>query len=76
MVLVILWIVIAPLFFGAGSVNAQNYPWCTQGGDGQVNCGFVSEEQCRAASRSCYRNPMYEPPSEQARSRRATRQRR
>jgi hypothetical protein len=56
--------VIATLLFGAGPVSAQNYPWCAQRGDGATNCGFVSYEQCGAASRSCYRNPMYEPPAE------------
>jgi hypothetical protein len=36
----VLGIVIATLVLHAGSVNAQNYPWCAQRGDGATNCGF------------------------------------
>jgi hypothetical protein len=56
--------VMATLSFGGGPAVAQNYPWCAQRGDGAINCGFVSYEQCGASSRFCVRNPMYEPPAE------------
>jgi hypothetical protein len=35
-----------------------------------INCGFVSYEQCMAASRWCNHNPMYQPPAGEPRSRR------
>jgi hypothetical protein len=75
MILAVLGLVTAALSFHSGPVNAQNYPWCAQRGDGATNCGFVSYEQCMASSRWCDRNPMYQPPAGQppagqARSRR------
>jgi hypothetical protein len=69
MILAVLWMVTAALSIHSGPVNAQNYPWCAQGGE-STNCGFVSYEQCMAASRWCDRNPMYQPPAEQPWSRR------
>jgi hypothetical protein len=70
MSLAILGMVIATLLFGTGSINAQNYPWCGQRGDGSTNCGYVSYEQCRVKSNWCDRNPMFQPPIEEPRSRR------
>jgi Protein of unknown function (DUF3551) len=69
-ILAILAMAIATLLIHAGQVNAQNYPWCAQRGDGATNCGFVTYEQCMAASRRCDRNPMYQPPAGQPRWRR------
>jgi hypothetical protein len=63
-------ILVATLFFPIGSVNAQNYPWCGERGDGSTNCGFVSYEQCRVKLSLCYRNPMFQPPTGEPRSRR------
>ena len=70
----ILGIAIVTLSAQAGPVNAQNYPWCAQRGE-STNCGFVSYEQCMASSRWCNRNPLYQPPTEQPRSRGAARRR-
>jgi Protein of unknown function (DUF3551) len=70
MIFAILAMAIATLLIHSGPVYAQNYPWCAQGGDGATNCGFVSYEQCMAASRRCNRNPMYQPPAGEPRSRR------
>ena len=53
--------------------DAENYPWCAQRGDGGTNCGFVSYEQCMAASRWCNANPMYQPPTGALQPRRGTR---
>ena len=39
-------------------VNAQNYPWCQQRGDGTTNCGFVTYEQCLKQGSLCYRTPL------------------
>ena len=65
--------VVATLLIPTGPADAQNYPWCAQGGDGGTNCGFVSYEQCRAASRMCNPNPMYQPPTGALQPRRGTR---
>jgi len=54
-------------------VNAQNYPWCQQRGDGTTNCGFVTYEQCLKQGSLCYRNPMYQPAAAEPRSRRTPR---
>jgi hypothetical protein len=43
----VLAMVVATLLIPTGPADAQNYPWCAQGGDGGTNCGFVSYEQCR-----------------------------
>jgi len=54
--------------------DAQNYPWCQQRGDGATNCGFVTYEQCMGKQGSfCYRNPTYQPPTGEPRSRRTPR---
>jgi len=52
---------------------AQNYPWCVQyggRGDGAMNCGFVSFEQCmqtaQGAGGFCIVNNRYVPPSQSA----------
>jgi hypothetical protein len=65
MIFAVLGIVIAVMLIDAGSVKAQNYPWCAQRADGAINCGFVSYEQCRMAGSWCNRNPMYQPPAEE-----------
>ncbi len=70
MVLAIVGMVGTTLLFCGGSVNAQNYPWCGQRGDGATNCGYVSYEQCQVKGGLCYRNPMFQPPTEKPRSRR------
>jgi Protein of unknown function (DUF3551) len=75
MILAVLAMVIATPLIHTGSANAQNYPWCAQGGE-STNCGFVSYEQCMAASRWCDRNPMYQPPAGEPRSRRSSSRRR
>ncbi|HKA73340.1 MAG TPA: DUF3551 domain-containing protein [Xanthobacteraceae bacterium] len=54
-------------------VNAQNYPWCQQRGDGTTNCGFVTYEQCLKQGALCYRNPMYQPSASEPVSRRTPR---
>jgi hypothetical protein len=40
------------------------YPWCRQAGDGSVNCGFSSQQQCLDASVGksafCLQNPRYQ----------------
>jgi len=64
------------LLIPAGPAAAQNYPWCSQGGDGQTNCGFASYEQCRAGSRWCNPNPLYQPPTGTLPPHRGTRTRR
>jgi hypothetical protein len=58
MIPVVLGMVTAALSIHGGPVNAQNYPWCAPRGE-SINCGFVSYEQCMAASRWCDRNPLY-----------------
>jgi hypothetical protein len=56
-------------------VEAQNYPWCQQRGDGATNCGFVTYEQCMAKHGSwCYRNLMYQPSAREPGSRRTSRE--
>lgn len=55
--------------FLAGPVQAQNYPWCGERGDGSTSCGYVSYEQCMQKYRNCSRNPMYVPPTTKPRSR-------
>jgi Protein of unknown function (DUF3551) len=48
--------------------QAQNYPWCAvlNVGDWSSNCGFVTEQQCRASVSGiggfCMRNTTYVPP--------------
>lgn len=47
--------------------HAQNYPWCAvlNMGDWSSNCGFVTEQQCRASVSGiggfCMRNTTYVP---------------
>jgi Protein of unknown function (DUF3551) len=69
----VLAMVVATLLIPTGPADAQNYPWCAQGGDGGTNCGFVSYEQCRATSRWCNQNPLYQPPTGASQPRRGTR---
>lgn len=50
----------------AGSVRAQNYPWCANFHDGAgTNCGFSTEAQCRetvmGSGGFCDRNVQYKP---------------
>jgi hypothetical protein len=49
------------------------YPWCRQAGDGSVNCGFSSQQQCLDASVGksafCLQNPRYQSSSGGAASR-------
>ena len=48
--------------------EAQNYPWCAQysGGDGGMNCGFTTFQQCLATISGiggfCVQNNTYQPP--------------
>ena len=67
-ILAVLAMAIAMLLVRVGAAGAQNYPWCAHRGDGGTNCGFVSFEQCMAASRFCTQNPMYQPPAQAPRS--------
>jgi len=69
----VLAMVVATPLIATGPADAQNYPWCAQRGDGATNCGFVSYEQCMAASRWCNLNPMYQPPTGALQPRRGTR---
>jgi len=71
MILIVLTVI--TLVIATGPADAQNYPWCSQGGDGQTNCGFASYEQCRAGSRWCNPNPMYQPPTGAVQPRRGMR---
>jgi hypothetical protein len=62
----------ATLLCAIGSVStradAQNYPWCAvlNMGDWSSNCGFVTEQQCRASVSGiggfCMRNTTFVPP--------------
>jgi Protein of unknown function (DUF3551) len=61
MILAVLAMVIATPLIHTWSADAQNYPWHAQRGE-LTTCGFVSYEQCMAASRWCDRNPKYQPP--------------
>lgn len=55
------------LGMGAGTAQAQNYPWCAfyDTGDQAINCGFVSREQCMATVSGiggfCMPNNTYQP---------------
>ena len=69
----ILFVAVITLLICVGPVNAQNYPWCQQRGDGATNCGFVTYEQCMSKGSFCYRNPMYQPSAGEPRSRRTLR---
>jgi len=72
MILIVLTVI--TLLIHVEPVNAQNYPWCQQRGDGATNCGFVTYEQCMGKQGSwCYRNPMYQPSAAGPRSRRTPR---
>lgn len=73
MIPAVLGIVVATLLISTGAVNAQNYPWCADRGDGSTSCGFVSYEQCRMKYLNCNRNPMYVPPTGEPRPRRSPR---
>jgi len=59
----------------AGSLHAQNYPWCAQysGDVGGENCGFVTIQQCQATVSGiggyCYQNPMFQAQANQVRRR-------
>jgi hypothetical protein len=62
-------LIAAPVILaGAGTANAQNYPWCAHYNlrGGAVNCGFVTYAQCQATVSGiggfCQRNPMFVPP--------------
>jgi Protein of unknown function (DUF3551) len=52
----------------AKRAEAQNYPWCAQysGGDGGMNCGFTTFQQCLADVSGiggfCIQNNTYLPP--------------
>ena len=50
--------------------QAREYPWCAHYGNsdsGATNCGFSTQEQCRAAISGvggfCQTNPRYTPPT-------------
>jgi hypothetical protein len=51
----------------AKRAEAQNYPWCAQysGGDGGMNCGFTTFQQCLATISGiggfCVQNNTYQP---------------
>jgi hypothetical protein len=68
-----LGLTVAALLFQAAPVSAQEYPWCSQTGEGGTNCSFVSEEQCRMSARWCQRNLLYQPPKQAPTSTRRTR---
>ena len=69
MILMVLTVI--TLLIRVEPVNAQNYPWCQQRGDGATNCGFVTYEQCIGKQGSwCYRNPMFQASAGEPRSRR------
>lgn len=48
--------------------SAFNYPWCLYDREGGVNCGFVSEQQCRLSrggnADMCMLNGLYQPAAE------------
>jgi hypothetical protein len=59
----------AAILFGR-SAEAQNYPWCaleSKGDGADLNCGFISFEQCMATVRGiggfCMLNNTYQAPS-------------
>jgi len=43
------------------------YPWCRQSGDGSINCGFRSQQQCQDTAVGkgaiCLQNPNYQEPA-------------
>jgi hypothetical protein len=43
------------------------YPWCRQSGDGSINCGFRSQQQCQdtavGTGAICLQNPNYQEPA-------------
>ena len=41
-------VVAASMFFTVGARSADPYKWCAVDNDGGTNCGFVTNEQCRA----------------------------
>jgi len=45
--------------------EAQNYPWCAHLMKGNMNCGFVSFEQCMTTVQGeggfCEKNTLYQP---------------
>jgi hypothetical protein len=45
--------------------DARTFPWCLHDRFGGINCGFVSEQQCRASRGGntdlCRRNGLYQP---------------
>lgn len=51
------------LLASAGAGEARTFPWCLHDRFGGINCGFVSEQQCRAArggnTDMCMRNGLY-----------------
>ena len=58
------------IFGGGTRVEAQNYPWCaleSKGDGADLNCGFISFEQCMATVRGiggfCMLNNTYRAPS-------------
>jgi len=70
-------VVAAPLmlFVQTDGASAQNYPWCAQyASPGSINCGFSTEQQCRAALSGnggyCAENPLYHPEGAARRPRR------
>ncbi len=59
---------VAAAGLAATRAQAQNYPWCAQydKGDGGLNCGFTSFQQClddvRGIGGFCEQNNTYRPP--------------
>jgi Protein of unknown function (DUF3551) len=42
------------------AARAQEYPWCVGGGDGLVDCSYLTYEQCQATASGiggCFQNP-------------------
>jgi hypothetical protein len=59
-----IWFIVVVISFVAGSSHAQNYnlPWCgIADNDGNLNCAYASEQQCRQTlsgiGGECVRNP-------------------
>ena len=67
--LLVLAIAIAALSIGTRARKPQNYPWCAHydKGDGGMNCGFTSFQQCledvRGIGGFCEQNNTYRPPA-------------
>jgi Protein of unknown function (DUF3551) len=66
LLLFLLAICVGIIDFGNRAV-AQNYPWCAQySGNGVMNCGFTTFQQCLAEVSGvggfCTQNSTYQPP--------------